>query len=98
MTESQLVELAATYPCKIVVAAVGGQGYVLGRGNQQISPAVIREVGPANIVILATSDKLTALGGPLRVDTGDPQCDRSLAGYRRVVTGPHHDSVVKVEA
>ena len=98
MTESQLVELAVTRPCRIVVAAVGGQGYVLGRGNQQISPAVIRAVGLANIVILATTDKLTTLGGSLRVDTGDPDCDRSLTGYRRVVTGPHEDSIVKVEA
>ena len=98
MTESELVELASAYRCKIVVGAVGGQGYVLGRGNQQISPVVIRGVGPDNIVILATPDKLVSLGGPLRVDTGDPECDRTLAGYRRVVTGPHHESVVKVEA
>ena len=98
MTESQLIDLAATRPCRIVVAAIGGQGYVLGRGNQQISPAVIRRVGPDNIVILATPDKLTALGGPLRVDTGDPECDRTLTGYRRVVTGPHQDAIVKVEA
>ena len=98
LTESQLLELAVAYRCKVVVSAVGGQGYVLGRGNQQISPAVIREVGTQNIMILATPEKLTALGGPLRVDTGDPECDRSLTGYRRVVTGPHQESVVKVEA
>ena len=98
LTESQLLELASTYPCKVVVAAVGGQGYVLGRGNQQISPDVIRTVGAANLVILATPEKLTALAGPLRVDTGDAACDRSLTGYRRVITGPHQDSVVRVEA
>lgn len=98
LTESQLLELATTYPCKVVVAAVGGQGYVLGRGNQQISPEVIRKVGATNLVILATPDKLTELAGPLRVDTGDPECDRSVAGYRRVITGPHQDSVVRVEA
>ena len=98
MTELQLVKIASSYPCKVVVAAVGGQGYVLGRGNQQISPAVIGKVGPDNIMILATPDKLASLGGPLRVDTGDPACDRSLSGYRRVITGPHQDSVVMVEA
>ena len=98
LAESQLLDLAATYPCKVVVAAVGGQGYVLGRGNQQISPEVIRKVGAANLVILATPEKLAALAGPLRVDTGDPECDRSVSGYRRVITGPDQDSVVKVEA
>lgn len=98
LTEAQLLELAGTYPCKVVVAAVGGQGYVLGRGNQQISAEVIRKVGAENLVILATTEKLATLAGPLRVDTGDPECDRSLAGYRRVVTGPHQDSVVRVEA
>jgi len=81
-----------------VVAAVGGQGYVLGRGNQQISPDVMRKVGVSNLVILATQEKLTALAGPLRVDTGDPVCDRSLTGYHRVITGPRQDSVVRAES
>jgi predicted polyphosphate/ATP-dependent NAD kinase len=98
LAEYQLLELANTYPCKVVVAAVGGQGYVLGRGNQQISPEVIGKVGTANIMILATTEKLAALTGPLRVDTGDAECDRSLTGYRRVITGPDQDSVVRVEA
>ncbi len=98
LAEYQLLELADAYPCKVVVAAVGGQGYVLGRGNQQISPEVIGKVGAANIMILATTEKLAALTGPLRVDTGDPECDRSLTGYRRVITGPDQDSVVRVEA
>lgn len=98
LAEAQLLDLAGAHPCKVVVAAVGGQGYVLGRGNQQISPAVIRKVGAGNIVILATTEKLAALAGPLRVDTGDPECDRSLTGYRRVITGPRHESVVRVEA
>ena len=98
LAEAQLLELADTYPCKVVVAAVGGQGYVLGRGNQQISPEVIRRVGAENLVILATVEKLAALAGPLRVDTGDPECDRSLTGHRRVITGPHQDAVVRVEA
>ena len=98
LNESGLLELADTYPCKVVVAAVGGQGYVLGRGNQQISTEVIRKVGAANLVILATVEKLAALPGPLRVDTGDPECDHSLTGYRRVITGPRQDSVVRVEA
>ena len=97
-TESELFEIASRHPSKIVVAVVGGQGYVLGRGNQQISPRVIRAVGSENLMIVATKDKLLALNGPLRVDTGEPECDLDLSGYRRVITGRHEESIWMVEA
>jgi predicted polyphosphate/ATP-dependent NAD kinase len=78
---------------------VGGQGFVLGRGNQQISPAVLRAIGPDRVRIVATEAKLAALGGrPLLVDTGDPELDAALAGYRRVVTGYRHETVYRVAA
>jgi predicted polyphosphate/ATP-dependent NAD kinase len=72
----------------IVVTAIGGQGHVFGRGNQQISPRVIRLVGKNNIIVVASRDKLVALQPhPLLVDTGDPDLDQELSGYVRVVTG-----------
>jgi predicted polyphosphate/ATP-dependent NAD kinase len=72
----------------IVVTAIGGQGHVFGRGNQQFSPAVIRRVGVENITIVAAKSKITALDGrPLLVDTNDPELDRALAGLREVLTG-----------
>jgi predicted polyphosphate/ATP-dependent NAD kinase len=73
---------------KIIVSVIGGQGFIFGRGNQQISPIVIRKVGKENILILATPDKLATLKGKsLRVDTGDPDLDDSLHGYYKVITG-----------
>ena len=83
----------------VIVTPVGGQGFVLGRGNQQLSPAVLRAIGLDRLHIVATEAKLAALGGrPLLVDTGDPELDAALAGYRRVVTGYRHETVYRVTA
>jgi predicted polyphosphate/ATP-dependent NAD kinase len=72
----------------IVVAVIGGQGHVFGRGSQQFSPRVIRAAGLANVIVVATQAKLLSLeGAPLRVDTGDETLDAELAGWIKVVTG-----------
>jgi len=88
--EEQLLALLAAHagPAAIVVTAIGGQGHVFGRGNQQISARVIRAVGIANITIVATRHKIAALEGrPLLADTNDAGLDRALHRYLRVVTG-----------
>ena len=81
---------------RIVVTVIGHQGFVFGRGNQQISPEVIRRVGKENITIAATPTKLRATP-LLRVDTGDPELDNELRGYVRVVTGYGRERMMKVE-
>lgn len=79
---------------RIVITPIGGQGYLLGRGNQQLSPKVIQEAGIDNIIVMATVHKIQALmGRPFLVDTGDPTLDAQLAGYVRVRTG-YQDSVM----
>ncbi|PSJ47037.1 ATP-NAD kinase [Zobellella taiwanensis] len=84
-------------PCKLVITLIGGQGHIFGRGNQQLSPAVIRAVGRDNIWLLATKSKLNSLQGrPLRVDTNDPALDRELGGLIRVITGYHDEVLVRV--
>jgi predicted polyphosphate/ATP-dependent NAD kinase len=88
--EADLLGLLQQYPgpARIYVTAIGGQGHIFGRGNQQFSPAVIRTVGTANIRIVAAKSKITSLEGrPLLVDTNDPQLDEELSGYRKVITG-----------
>ncbi len=71
---------------KIIVSPIGAQGFILGRGSQQISATVLRRVGEENLIIVSTPHKLAELPR-LLVDTGDLQMDEILAGKRMVVTG-----------
>jgi predicted polyphosphate/ATP-dependent NAD kinase len=81
----------------IVVSPIGRQGVLFGRGNQQISPTVIREVGKDHIIAMATKSKVRDLdGGCLRVDTGDRHVDGLLQGYMRVVTDYREWRMLKV--
>ena len=82
----------------IVVTVIGGQGHVFGRGNQQFSPAVIRQVGLENLVIVAAKSKITGLEGrPLLVDTNDAALDQALAGYHPVITGYEDRILYRIE-
>lgn len=95
--EREILELVRDAHAKVVVSVIGGQGYVLGRGNQQISAAVVRAVGPENLVIVASRDKLAALGGrPMLVDTGDAALDEELSGYVRVTTGYNEQTMYRI--
>ena len=82
---------------KLILSPIGAQGFVLGRGNLQISPDVVRQIGRRDIVVVATPAKL-AQTPVLRFDTGDPALDRDLfdQGYLPVITGYGQSKVVKV--
>ncbi|HOO53253.1 MAG TPA: ATP-NAD kinase family protein [Methanothrix sp.] len=71
---------------KIIVSPIGAQGFVLGRGSQQISPKVLRKAGPENLIIVATPHKLKETDR-LLVDTGDPDLDETVSGRRQVICG-----------
>lgn len=95
--EDQLLKGIGRKPAQVIVTPIGGQGFILGRGNQQISPKVIRRVGLGNIVVIGTESKIRALRS-LRVDTGDPDLDDALrAGRLRVVTDYGMERLMPVE-
>ncbi len=77
-----------TGPVKVILTAIGGQGHILGRGNQQLAPDILRRVGKENLQVIAARGKILSLNGrPLLVDTNDPQLDAEFSGYRPVITG-----------
>lgn len=84
--EKQILQVINGKKAKIVVTPIGGQGFIFGRGNQQISSKIIRQVGLDNIVVAATKGKLDKLES-LRVDTGDSELDEQLRanGIRAIV-------------
>ncbi|MCK5670968.1 NAD(+)/NADH kinase, partial [Candidatus Bathyarchaeota archaeon] len=79
----------------IIISPLGGMGSILGRGNQQISPEVVKRVGKKNIIIVSTATKL-AQTGTLSVDTGDPDLDAELSGFMRVIVSRHETKLAKV--
>lgn len=88
VTAAQLLDLVQGYPTKLIITLIGGQGHVFGRGNQQLSPAVIRAIGRDNLLLIASKAKLQQLAGrPLLADTGDAVLDQQLTGLINVLTG-----------
>jgi predicted polyphosphate/ATP-dependent NAD kinase len=87
-TATDLEALIAKHPCKLVITLIGGQGHIFGRGNQQLSPQLIRTLGKENILVVATKTKLEALAQrPLHCDTGDSELDDALSGNIDIITG-----------
>ena len=81
-------------PVKAVITAIGGQGHIIGRGNQQLTPKVLRRLGREGLQVIATKTKILELAGrPLLVDSHDVELDRALEGYVRVTTG-YRDSIM----
>jgi predicted polyphosphate/ATP-dependent NAD kinase len=97
VNEAQLLKLLDEREAKIIITPIGGQGYIFGRGNQQISPEVTKRVGRDNIIVVAAPGKINSLRGrPLLVDTGDKAVDEMLSGYIRVITGYNDQIIYKV--
>ncbi|MDH4075045.1 MAG: ATP-NAD kinase family protein [Acidimicrobiia bacterium] len=98
VNEQDLRRLVARHPRRLLILSpIGAQGFVLGRGNQQLSADVVRRIGPPNVVVIATPAKLGRTPS-LRFDTGDRELDQAFAagGYLPVVTGYHRSRLVPV--
>ncbi len=98
LNEGRILDLLERFEKRrLVLSPIGAQGFVLGRGNLQLSPDVIRRIGLENIIVIATPAKLKRTP-VLRFDTGDGALDAELAGegYLRVVTGYRRRRLVRV--
>jgi predicted polyphosphate/ATP-dependent NAD kinase len=96
VNEKQILEKIKDKAARIIVTPIGGQGFIFGRGNQQISPQVIRQVGIDHVVVIATENKMKNLK-TLRVDTGDPELDAEFRGTITVVTDYKVEQKVPIE-
>lgn len=97
VNEKTILDVTKNRQFKIIVTPIGGQGYIFGRGNHQLSHRVLQRAGKKNIIVVATQQKLIQLRGePLLVDTGEVSVDQMLAGYIHVTTGYKQQMIMKV--
>jgi predicted polyphosphate/ATP-dependent NAD kinase len=98
VSEQDILALLARHSrCKLVLSPIGAQGFVLGRGNLQLSPLALRGIGISNMIVAATPAKLSRTP-MLRFDTGDRGLDTEIAalGYLSVIVGHRRHRLVKV--
>lgn len=97
LSEQEILKRLDEKPTHLILTPTGGQGYLLGRGNQQLSGRVVKKIGKENIHVLATKEKLFHLmGRALLVDTGDEEADRLLCGYTRVIVSYHEEQMCRI--
>lgn len=96
--EKDIYEITEKGEVCLILTVIGGQGHLFGRGNQQISPRILKKIGRDHCIILATKSKLLHIpSGRLTVDTGDMELDTALSGYVRVITGYQDSVIFKIE-
>jgi predicted polyphosphate/ATP-dependent NAD kinase len=97
LNEDGILKLFEKYQrFKAIISPIGGQGFILGRGNKQFTPEVIKKIGVENFIIISTELKLKELDS-LRVDTGDSDLDLKFHGYMKVITGYNKKELVEVK-
>ncbi|MDR0335274.1 MAG: ATP-NAD kinase family protein [Methanomassiliicoccaceae archaeon] len=96
LNEEELISVLGRHEKRaLILGIIGKQGFFLGRGNREITPKVIRMIGTDNIILVSGISKLNDLD-ELRVDTGDPELDRELKGYRKVIFRHARERMMRV--
>ena len=88
-TSADLLNLASQHTLHVLVSFTRHQGFLLGRGNQQLSAEVLHALSwKQDVTILGSRTKLATLDQrPMLVDTGDARLDQQLSGLVSVLTG-----------
>ncbi|MHA2174387.1 MAG: ATP-NAD kinase family protein [Candidatus Hodarchaeales archaeon] len=93
----ELIDIYSEIPTKLILTPIGGQGFILGRGNQQISPSVIKKIGIDSILIISTKLKINSLtNSTLHVDTGDSKLDQEFKGFHKVLVDYREYRMMKI--
>ena len=99
VSEREILAIIGDQPVKLIVTPMGGQGYLFGRGNQQLSDKVLARIAKDDIIIVSTHGKInTFYGRPLWIYTGDSVIDEKLSGYYEIVLGYGRYGIYKVVA
>lgn len=86
VNEQEIIDIIQGQPARLVVTPMGGQGYIFGRGNQQLSAKVLSHLDKEDVSIVASAQKMQGLkSNPLLIYTGDDQIDEKFSGYYRVI-------------
>ncbi|KKN50477.1 hypothetical protein LCGC14_0632450 [marine sediment metagenome] len=97
LNEQGILNLLSKYENKkIIITPIGGQGFIFGRGNKQITPKILKLVGGKNILIIASKGKINELDC-LRVDSGDIEADYLFKGLKRVIIGYKEERIVQIK-
>lgn len=98
LSESGILELLQRFGgATLFLGVIGGQGFLLGRGNQQLSAKVIELVSPDNIVVLSSAEKIDKLfPAHLHADLGNTEIEALLQGYRQVLVAPGRSTLCRI--
>lgn len=106
LNEQQLLEVIAKHvdengdqrPRLLLLSPMGGQGFLIGRGNLQLSPDVLRMIGIDNILGVATPAKLIGLNA-VRIDTGEVELDQVFQTKRfiKILQGFRTTRLIRIE-
>jgi len=97
INEERILNLLENYDqVKIILTPIGGQGFLLGRGNKQFTPKVLKKIGKENLIVVSTEDKIRKLDC-LRIDTGDYETDNLLKGFIKVIIGFKEELIKRIE-
>jgi predicted polyphosphate/ATP-dependent NAD kinase len=97
-TANQLLAVTQELSAHVVLSFTRQQAFLLGRGNQQLTPAVLANLRwPSDYTVVSSRQKLLALQQrPLLVDSDDPALDAKICGLVDVVTGYDERSLYRV--
>ena len=99
LNEESLLDLISNHKgdCTLLVSPMGGQGFLLGRGNLQLSPEVLRAIGIDAVLGVVTPAKMLTVA-QLRIDTGDTELDAEFQAkkYLKVLQGYRTTRLLRV--